>query len=108
MSPAVRGTCPALRSGGPSRRVRGQLAMDGDTRHDKTDLGDPGDEDLESLLDGFLMFGQTTTAIVVATAVPPRSPSLPDARVNQGDRSDATIDNARSRGSGPPDRVQRP
>jgi Lrp/AsnC family leucine-responsive transcriptional regulator len=38
----------------------------------------PGIEDLESLLDAFLMFGQTTTAIVVATPVPPRPPSLPD------------------------------
>jgi Lrp/AsnC family leucine-responsive transcriptional regulator len=38
----------------------------------------PGIEDLESLLDAFLMFGQTTTAIVVATPVPPRPPFLPD------------------------------
>lgn len=38
----------------------------------------PGIEDLESLLDAFLMLGQTTTAIVVATPVPPRPPSLPD------------------------------
>lgn len=39
----------------------------------------PGIEDLESLLDAFLMFGRTTTAIVVATPVAPRSPSPPDA-----------------------------
>jgi Lrp/AsnC family leucine-responsive transcriptional regulator len=38
----------------------------------------PGIEDLESLLDAFLMFGQTTTAIVVATPVPPRPAFLPD------------------------------
>ena len=35
-------------------------------------------EELESLLDAFLMFGQTTTAIVVATPVPPRTPALPE------------------------------
>jgi Lrp/AsnC family transcriptional regulator, leucine-responsive regulatory protein len=35
----------------------------------------PTIEDLESVLDAFLMFGQTTTAIVVATPVPPRPPS---------------------------------
>ena len=40
----------------------------------------PSIEDLESVLDAFLMFGQTTTAIVVATPVPPRPPALPDAR----------------------------
>jgi hypothetical protein len=28
------------------------------------------------VLDGFLLFGQTTTAVVVATLVPPRAPSL--------------------------------
>ena len=37
----------------------------------------PSIEDLEPLLDAFLMFGQTTTAIVVATPVPPRAPSEP-------------------------------
>jgi len=31
---------------------------------------------LEALLDSFLMFGQTTTAVVVATPVPPRSPMV--------------------------------
>jgi Lrp/AsnC family leucine-responsive transcriptional regulator len=31
-------------------------------------------EDLEAVLDAFLMFGQTTTAIVVATPVAPRTP----------------------------------
>ena len=31
-------------------------------------------EDLESMLDEFLMFGQTTTAVVVATPVPVRRP----------------------------------
>jgi len=35
----------------------------------------PGIEDLQSVLDAFLMFGQTTTAAVVATPVPPRPPS---------------------------------
>ena len=35
----------------------------------------PTIENLESVLDAFLMFGQTTTAIVVATPVPPRPPS---------------------------------
>ena len=34
----------------------------------------PSIEDLESVLDGFLMFGQTTTAVIVATPVPPRLP----------------------------------
>ena len=38
----------------------------------------PSIADLESVLDAFLMFGQTTTAIVVATPVEPRAPSLPD------------------------------
>ena len=33
-------------------------------------------EGLEALLDSFLMFGQTTTAVVVATPVPPRSPMV--------------------------------
>jgi Lrp/AsnC family transcriptional regulator, leucine-responsive regulatory protein len=37
-----------------------------------------GLEELESLLDAFLMFGQTTTAIVVATPVRPRTPALPE------------------------------
>lgn len=36
----------------------------------------PGIAELESVLDGFLLFGQTTTAVVVATPVPPRAPSL--------------------------------
>jgi Lrp/AsnC family leucine-responsive transcriptional regulator len=35
-----------------------------------------GIADLESVLDDFLLFGQTTTAVVVATPVPPRAPSL--------------------------------
>ena len=34
----------------------------------------PSIADLESVLDAFLLFGQTTTAIVVATPVPPRTP----------------------------------
>lgn len=34
----------------------------------------PSIEALESVLDGFLLFGQTTTALVVATPVPPRPP----------------------------------
>ncbi len=37
----------------------------------------PGIADLESVLDGFLLFGQTTTAVVVASPVPPRPPRLP-------------------------------
>ena len=36
----------------------------------------PSIEDLESVLDGFLMFGQTTTAVVVSTPVAPRAPAL--------------------------------
>jgi Lrp/AsnC family transcriptional regulator, leucine-responsive regulatory protein len=40
----------------------------------------PGIEALESVLDAFLMFGQTTTAVVVATPVPPRPPAAPDGR----------------------------
>ena len=36
----------------------------------------PSIEDLEAVLDGFLMFGQTTTAVVVSTSVPPRLPCL--------------------------------
>jgi Lrp/AsnC family leucine-responsive transcriptional regulator len=35
----------------------------------------PSIEELESVLDAFLMFGQTTTAVVVATPVAPRPPS---------------------------------
>jgi Lrp/AsnC family leucine-responsive transcriptional regulator len=38
----------------------------------------PSIEDLEAVLDCFLMFGQTTTAVVVSTPVPPRSPGLPE------------------------------
>ena len=34
----------------------------------------PSIEGLEAVLDAFLMFGQTTTAVVVATPVEPRSP----------------------------------
>jgi hypothetical protein len=30
------------------------------------------------VLDRFLLFGQTTTAVVVTTVVVPRTPSLPD------------------------------
>ncbi len=37
----------------------------------------PGIADLESVLDGFLLFGQTTTAVVVASPVAPRPPRLP-------------------------------
>ena len=36
----------------------------------------PSIAELESVLDGFLLFGQTTTAVVVATPVPPRAPSV--------------------------------
>jgi len=36
----------------------------------------PSIEGLEALLDSFLMFGQTTTAVVVASPVPPRSPMV--------------------------------
>ena len=36
----------------------------------------PSIEDLESVLDEFLIFGQTTSAVVVTTPVPPRAPSL--------------------------------
>jgi Lrp/AsnC family transcriptional regulator, leucine-responsive regulatory protein len=36
----------------------------------------PAVEDLEAVLDGFLLFGQTTSSFVVATPVPPRSPRL--------------------------------
>jgi Lrp/AsnC family leucine-responsive transcriptional regulator len=35
----------------------------------------PSIEDLESVLDSFLMFGQTTTAVVVSTPVAPRTPA---------------------------------
>lgn len=37
----------------------------------------PSIADLEHLLDRFLLFGQTTSSIVVSTTVPPR-PLLPD------------------------------
>ncbi len=37
----------------------------------------PGIADLESVLDGFLLFGQTTTAVVVASPVAPRPPRMP-------------------------------
>ena len=37
----------------------------------------PSIEALESVLDGFLLFGQTTTAVVVATPVSPRPPRGP-------------------------------
>jgi Lrp/AsnC family leucine-responsive transcriptional regulator len=40
----------------------------------------PTIEGLEALLDAFLMFGQTTTAVVVATPVEPRSPVVADGR----------------------------
>jgi Lrp/AsnC family leucine-responsive transcriptional regulator len=36
----------------------------------------PSIEGLEAVLDAFLMFGQTTTAVVVATPVEPRSPVI--------------------------------
>jgi Lrp/AsnC family leucine-responsive transcriptional regulator len=35
----------------------------------------PSIEELESVLDSFLMFGQTTTAVVVSTPVAPRTPA---------------------------------
>ena len=38
----------------------------------------PSIEDLESVLNGFLMFGQTTTAVIVSTPVPPRPPQSRD------------------------------
>jgi Lrp/AsnC family transcriptional regulator, leucine-responsive regulatory protein len=38
----------------------------------------PSIEALEAVLDGFLMFGQTTTAVVVSTSVSPRMPCLPE------------------------------
>lgn len=37
----------------------------------------PSIADLEQILDQFLLFGQTTTSIVVSTPVPPRQPPLP-------------------------------
>jgi len=40
----------------------------------------PSIPDLESVLDGFLLFGQTTTAVVVTTPVAPRPPALPTSR----------------------------
>jgi len=36
----------------------------------------PAVEDLEGVLDAFLLFGQTTSSFVVATPVPPRAPGL--------------------------------
>ncbi|HVX44459.1 MAG TPA: Lrp/AsnC family transcriptional regulator [Mycobacteriales bacterium] len=39
----------------------------------------PSIAELEEVLDRFLMFGQTTTSIVVSTPVPPRPLPLPDA-----------------------------
>jgi Lrp/AsnC family leucine-responsive transcriptional regulator len=36
----------------------------------------PAVEDLEGVLDSFLLFGQTTSSFVVATPVPPRAPGL--------------------------------
>lgn len=36
----------------------------------------PAIEDLETVLDAFLLHGQTTTSFVVATPVPPRPPAL--------------------------------
>jgi Lrp/AsnC family leucine-responsive transcriptional regulator len=39
----------------------------------------PSIEGLESVLDGFLMFGQTTTAVIVATPVPVRALTPPTA-----------------------------
>jgi Lrp/AsnC family leucine-responsive transcriptional regulator len=36
----------------------------------------PAVEDLEGVLDAFLLFGQTTTSFVVATPVEPRPPGL--------------------------------
>jgi Lrp/AsnC family leucine-responsive transcriptional regulator len=38
----------------------------------------PSVAELEQLLDRFLLFGQTTTSIVVSTPVPPRPLPLPD------------------------------
>jgi Lrp/AsnC family transcriptional regulator, leucine-responsive regulatory protein len=38
----------------------------------------PSIQDLESVLDGFLIFGQTTTATIVSTPVPPRPPQSRD------------------------------
>jgi Lrp/AsnC family leucine-responsive transcriptional regulator len=35
----------------------------------------PAVEELESVLDAFLMFGHTTSSFVVATPIPPRTPS---------------------------------
>jgi Lrp/AsnC family leucine-responsive transcriptional regulator len=36
----------------------------------------PAVEDLEGVLDAFLLFGQTTSSFVVATPVPPRAPGI--------------------------------
>ncbi len=33
---------------------------------------------IETILDRFLLYGQTTTSIVVSTPVPPRAPALPE------------------------------
>lgn len=41
----------------------------------------PSIEGLESVLDGFLMFGQTTTAVIVATPVPLRGLAPPAAEL---------------------------
>ena len=35
----------------------------------------PAIEDLESVLDQFLLFGQTTSSFIVSTPVPPRPPA---------------------------------
>jgi Lrp/AsnC family leucine-responsive transcriptional regulator len=36
----------------------------------------PSVEELEGVLDAFLLFGQTATSFVVATPVPPRPPGI--------------------------------
>lgn len=43
----------------------------------------PSIGDLEELLDGFLLFGQTTSSIVVSTPVPRRPPPLPDGHAGE-------------------------
>ena len=40
----------------------------------------PSIEDLEQILDRFLLFGQTTTSIVVSAPVPARRPPIPGGR----------------------------
>ena len=50
-------------------------------------LHGPSIEGLEALLDSFLMFGRTTTAVVVATPVPPRSPMVGRLMTQAGDGS---------------------